>query len=425
MIIIQDLVSGCGLHCSQGTHLVIAVIDRSLARHAIGLMSKKKYTLFRAEGDGPKPCAFFGSEQGCRKGDACPFVHGAVTAPAAAADSLPTSDGRKKKRSPDDAQEPAVPATAKKQKSEPEPLVTETAPPLSSPSVETVREKVSSGKRDSASAQKKFDLAEFQQQQKLKHMRKRKSAQGMNATSKASPVVVPSISFALPSTFAVASTPAAAAVCPPSQRSLDDDDDETEDTKFLFNAVDIAIQGTRESSVLAPLRHVTQPVSFPPVPVTSVSAPAGRPPVVSSGQESLFLPTSAVPHILQTSGSAQAVFGIEKKRRSESFSTTQSEPLRHPPASSGPVTYDELLRLVGTTSSHPRFAAEYSFNTDETWVRSRPYGEWSKNLPLVIAIDCEMCVTEDPVTLAKNPHSLIRFSVVKGLEQGDVSRSMI
>ena len=423
MIIIQDLVTG--LHCSQGTDLVIAVIDRSLARHAIRLMSKKKYTLFRAEGDGPKPCAFFGSEQGCRKGDACPFVHGAATAPAAAADSLPTSDGKKKKRSPDEALEPAAPATTKKQKSEPEPLVTEPAPPLSSPSVEAVRAKVSSGKRDSASAQKKFDLSEFQQQQKLKHMRKRKSAQGTNATSKASPVVVPSISFALPSTFAVPSTPAAAAVCPPPQRSRDDDDDETEDTKFLFNAVDIAIQGTRESSVLAP-RLVTQPVSFPPVPVTSVSAPpVGRPPIVSSGQESLFLPTSAVPHILQTSGSAQAVFGIEKRRRSESFSTTQSEPLRSPPVSSGPVTYDELLRLVGTTSSHPRFAAEYSFNTDETWVRSRPYGEWSKNLPLVIAIDCEMCVTEDPVTLTKNPHSLIRFSVVKGFEQGDVSRSMI
>lgn len=40
--------------------------------------------------------------------------------------------------------------------------------------------------------------------------------------------------------------------------------------------------------------------------------------------------------------------------------------------------------------------------------------------PRVIAIDCEMCETADPVTGEKDKNSLIRFSVVNGLNPSQV-----
>ena len=37
--------------------------------------SKTKYTLYKNDGDGPKPCAFFLSAEGCKNGDNCRFLH--------------------------------------------------------------------------------------------------------------------------------------------------------------------------------------------------------------------------------------------------------------------------------------------------------------------------------------------------------------
>lgn len=43
------------------------------------------------------------------------------------------------------------------------------------------------------------------------------------------------------------------------------------------------------------------------------------------------------------------------------------------------------------------------------------------NLPTVLAIDCEMCETKDPVTGGRNGQTLIRMSVVNGLNRDEVS----
>jgi hypothetical protein len=40
----------------------------------------------------------------------------------------------------------------------------------------------------------------------------------------------------------------------------------------------------------------------------------------------------------------------------------------------------------------------------------------------VLGIDCEMCETVDPVTGVKNPLSLVRLSVVNGLNPKEVMR---
>ena len=77
-------------------------------------------------------------------------------------------------------------------------------------------------------------------------------------------------------------------------------------------------------------------------------------------------------------------------------------------------------KLVYATQQNQRFKKEYNFETDNTWVRAHAYGQWCADLPPVLAIDCEMCATKDPVTGERFNNSLIRFSVVNGLRPEEV-----
>lgn len=91
-----------------------------------------------------------------------------------------------------------------------------------------------------------------------------------------------------------------------------------------------------------------------------------------------------------------------------------------------PASYDfASLRwadLVPLVQNHPRFAKDYSFPTDASWVKSRPFHEikHGSQLPRVMALDCEMCETMDPVTEEKIANTLIRFSVVNGSNPAEV-----
>ena len=77
--------------------------------------------------------------------------------------------------------------------------------------------------------------------------------------------------------------------------------------------------------------------------------------------------------------------------------------------------------LLQKTQQAPRFKKDYNFErADQTWVSPRAYGEWSANLPPVLAIDCEMCQTTDPLTRERDNNALIRFSVVNGLNPKEV-----
>jgi RNA exonuclease 1 len=71
---------------------------------------------------------------------------------------------------------------------------------------------------------------------------------------------------------------------------------------------------------------------------------------------------------------------------------------------------------------HERYDGSYDFKKykeiDESngiktdWIKAKPYGSWCKNNPQAIAIDCEMCETQDPLSGAKNHKALCRISVV-------------
>lgn len=59
----------------------------------------RRYSLHKIDGDGPKPCAFFSSEEGCRNGDQCKFLHG----------DQPTAGGKALQPGPNKANTPSTP----------------------------------------------------------------------------------------------------------------------------------------------------------------------------------------------------------------------------------------------------------------------------------------------------------------------------
>ncbi|CAB1098762.1 unnamed protein product [Ectocarpus sp. CCAP 1310/34] len=88
------------------------------------------------------------------------------------------------------------------------------------------------------------------------------------------------------------------------------------------------------------------------------------------------------------------------------------------PASVPHPKADVWQMLVERTRAHPKFAKNYRFETDATWVTASPCGDSCPGLPQVIALDCEMCMSEDPLSKERNGKELLRLSIVRG-EDGE------
>ncbi|CAM9997167.1 unnamed protein product [Ascophyllum nodosum] len=78
------------------------------------------------------------------------------------------------------------------------------------------------------------------------------------------------------------------------------------------------------------------------------------------------------------------------------------------------VRADPWQELVELTRAHPRYAKNYAFDTDATWIKASPCGDACAGLPQVVAVDCEMCISEDPVSGKRNSKELVRMSIVRG-----------
>eukprot|EP00904_Undaria_pinnatifida_P006310 jgi/Undpi1/2809/HiC_scaffold_14.g06186.m1 len=70
--------------------------------------------------------------------------------------------------------------------------------------------------------------------------------------------------------------------------------------------------------------------------------------------------------------------------------------------------------LVQRTLAHPKYAANYSFEKDASWITASPCGDGCADLPQVVALDCEMCLSEDPVDKSLNGKELVRLSIING-----------
>ncbi len=74
---------------------------------------------------------------------------------------------------------------------------------------------------------------------------------------------------------------------------------------------------------------------------------------------------------------------------------------------------------------HARFEPNYRVVASKTkgegeWIAARKHGAWCKDLPHVLALDCEMCATRDPVSMEQDGKALIRLSVVSGHDENQV-----
>lgn len=83
--------------------------------------------------------------------------------------------------------------------------------------------------------------------------------------------------------------------------------------------------------------------------------------------------------------------------------------------------------LVEKSQAHPEFASIFDFKKykeqsipGDTWIESKPYGDWCANNPQAIAVDCEMCETTDPVSGQKNYNALCRISVINAEDPDEV-----
>ncbi|KAL7437347.1 hypothetical protein ACHAXM_008038 [Skeletonema potamos] len=335
-------------------------------------MVKKGYKLTSASGDGPKTCAFFFSDKGCRNGANCKFSHDAeAAAAAAAAPSGGASDASSSVVSSETESDGeinenkagAYASLAKKQT----PVATHKSidvgaanPFWTAPAVETPKEEQPSTQE--------------------KKKKKRKKSQ---------------------------STPA------PGENIFDLGNEDANNQK----GDDAASPPKKQKKVATPdqRQHPTNNNTVSPNGVASFRN-------LQLPIASFSLPSA---HVAQTAS-------VTTSPRPPS---PQHEPAPTPPPKPLPVATPAHLKWkdsVIATRKHDNYQNAFDFERKQQeefsqgissphhWIESRPYGQWCKANPAAIAIDCEMCETKDPVTGTTDHKSLCRLSVVNADNPSEV-----
>jgi RNA exonuclease 1 len=123
------------------------------------------------------------------------------------------------------------------------------------------------------------------------------------------------------------------------------------------------------------------------------------------------IPNSQVQDAIETFKDSQKKSSIERKNLPLPKSTPQGQ---------------KWEKAVVETQTHARFHEEYNFQkyqptqleseseNSSPWIKAKPFGDWCRGNPQCIAIDCEMCETQDPVTKKKNHKALCRISIING-----------
>ncbi|KAL3906821.1 MAG: hypothetical protein SGILL_009121 [Bacillariaceae sp.] len=87
-----------------------------------------------------------------------------------------------------------------------------------------------------------------------------------------------------------------------------------------------------------------------------------------------------------------------------------------------PVVTRKWGKAINRSRQHERYDGDHNYpkyremnlsnGIKDDWIQAKPHGPWCQNNPQAIAIDCEMCETQDPLSGAKNHKALCRISVV-------------
>ncbi|CAM9656713.1 unnamed protein product [Phaeothamnion confervicola] len=116
----------------------------------------------------------------------------------------------------------------------------------------------------------------------------------------------------------------------------------------------------------------------------------------------------------------------KRQKRAASPAAQQPPPLPPAPELVWPhKNAEKWAPLVERTRAHTTFATAFGFPNDGSWVEARACGSHCAGLPQVLALDCEMCMSEDPVSRERNHKELVRVSVVDGRSGATVLDSLV
>ena len=320
--------------------------------------SSKKYKLRSVAPDGSKPpCAFFVSAAGCHNGDKCKFAHdqALLSKPSGGGPgSVVSSESSHGDREEEIAQK--VPETLttqvnkkKRNQSTSTAVAASDAFPFANP--KSKKQKASEAPPPTATTEKAPSAKKEKQKQK-------QTASADNITTNSKPAVV--------AKKVVAST-----------------------------------QNNSTPSYLALLKDM---------PVCSFTMPGTEPPAAETPSSNKKKPT---------------VTNNNTRNASSSDNEDAEPPLPSLPLPQSTAQGRRWLAAVEQGRKHPRFSRDYNFEKyqkeDEeagfvgkkAWITAKPFdASVHKDLPQVLAMDCEMCETQDPVSGKKDPRALCRISVV-------------
>ena len=372
-------------------------------------MGKKGYKLTSAtSGDGPKTCAFFFSDKGCRNGANCKFSHErtAATTPGGGPPSVSSSSVVSSESggvSDGEIVENKAGAYASLAKNNGDKAGAANFRPSAEPPACA---------NPFLSAPQK-EPVDGQPTEKKKRNKKRKKSQ--QAANSSSPLVAGDNIFDLGKaearsptanhngTAAPPEASAAVASSPPTKKSKQ------------------TVASPQNNQKQHPTNNNAQ-IEAPP---NKNNATAAVP-----NFRNLQLPVASF-SIAKATATPAVVTAIKSPTTARPSTPLQHEPAPTPPPLPLPTATPSHLKwknAVLATRSHVNYVNAFNYeriqqneysrgiSTSRDWFTTRPYGQWCTSNPAAIAIDCEMCETTDPISGKVDTKALCRISVINADE---------
>lgn len=336
----------------------------------------KGYKLTSAAGDGPKVCAFFFSDKGCRNGANCKFSHDKAAAAAPSPPSVASSSVVSSESDESDGEIVETKAGA---------YASLAPPPACDNPFLSANVAAAPAPAAPAPVQAPPQQAADAQQQPTSEKKKRKRKKSTSG-QEAAPLAPGESVFDLGKAEDQSKSPpaAAAAATPPTAKKAKKQKEAA--------AKQQPLAPTNNGNIAPPSFRSLQ------LPVASFSLPTAPPASASTPK-----PTSPRPP------------------------SPQHEPAPTPPPLPLPTAtplHAKWKAAVLATRAHSNYSNAFNYeraqqaeqasgtSSPSDWIASRPYGPWCASNPAAIAIDCEMCETKCPATGKVDTKALCRISVV-------------
>lgn len=345
----------------------------------------KGYKLTSADGDGPKQCAFFFSDKGCRNGAVCKFSHEAAppgggapstsknkTSPSVSSSSVMSSETESDGEIVETRAGAYSSMVAKNDDTNPffsaVGAVVAPPPPAAVSAVPSAVASINNNATEPPTTEKK-----------KKKRKKRSLSAGENPFELATETQAPNNAATAANQKGIV-TPPPSVPQPKKQKATTTPAKETPQ------------QSTSTPNNNATFRNLQLPIASFSLPIstaaTTTPAAASKSPRPPSPQHE---PAHAAPPLPLPVASANHL-----KWKNAVIATRDH------------ANYDNAFNFERTK----QLEFEQGISTPHHWITTRPYGDWCKNNPASIAIDCEMCETQDPVTGKTDTKALCRLSVI-------------